>query len=132
MVSQLPKYVVVINGVLLVACWRFEMVRISENWFRLEIRLNAFRWSTISQKQFINSSSPSICDPAGIYLLKVNNRNTRTKYKICSKLTIKITEPRQWKCRLGSYEAHPQTHFSAQTEMNQTFFIWNYNLGQNI
>ena len=27
--------------------------------------------------------------PAGIYLLKINNRNTRTKYKICSKLTIK-------------------------------------------
>ena len=28
--------------------------------------------------------------PAGIYLLKVNNRNTRTKCDICSKLTIKI------------------------------------------
>ena len=27
--------------------------------------------------------------PAGIYLLKVNNRNTRAKYEICSKLTIK-------------------------------------------
>ena len=30
--------------------------------------------------------------PAGIYLLKVNNRNTRTKCEICSKLTIKTTE----------------------------------------
>ena len=28
--------------------------------------------------------------PAGIYLLKVNNRNTRTRCEICSKLTIKI------------------------------------------
>ena len=27
--------------------------------------------------------------PAGIYLLKVNNRNTRTTCEICSKLTIK-------------------------------------------
>ena len=27
--------------------------------------------------------------PAGIYLLKVNNRNTRTRCEICSKLTIK-------------------------------------------
>ena len=27
--------------------------------------------------------------PAGIYLLKVNNRNTRTRFEICSKLTIK-------------------------------------------
>ena len=28
--------------------------------------------------------------PAGIYLLKVNNRNARTRVEICSKLTIKI------------------------------------------
>ena len=30
--------------------------------------------------------------PAGIYLFKVNNRNTRTRCEICSKLTIKTTE----------------------------------------
>ena len=35
--------------------------------------------------------------PAGIYLLEVNNRNTRTRCEICSKLTIKIPEQRQ--CR---------------------------------
>ena len=34
--------------------------------------------------------------PAGIYLLKVNNRNTRTRCEICSKLTIKIPERRLW------------------------------------
>ena len=28
--------------------------------------------------------------PTGIYLLKVNNRNTKTRSEICSKLTIKI------------------------------------------
>ena len=28
--------------------------------------------------------------PAGIYLLKVNNKNTRTRCEICSELTIKI------------------------------------------
>ena len=32
--------------------------------------------------------------PAGIYLLKVNNRNTRTRCEICSKLTKKIPERR--------------------------------------
>ena len=32
--------------------------------------------------------------PAGIYLLKVNNRNTRTRCEICSKLTIKTLERR--------------------------------------
>ena len=33
--------------------------------------------------------------PAGIYLLKVNDRNTRTKCEICSKLTIKTPVRRQ-------------------------------------
>ena len=33
--------------------------------------------------------------PAGIYLIEVNNRNTRTMCEICSKLTIKIPERRQ-------------------------------------
>ena len=35
--------------------------------------------------------------PVGIYLLKVNNRNTRIKCEICSKLTIKAPESRQWR-----------------------------------
>ena len=32
------------------------------------------------------------CSPAGIYLFKVNNRNTGTRCEICSKLTIKTPE----------------------------------------
>ena len=32
--------------------------------------------------------------PAGIYLLKINNRNSRTRCEICSKLTIKTAERR--------------------------------------
>ena len=35
--------------------------------------------------------------PAGIYLLKVNNRNTRTRCEICSKLTINTPERRYWR-----------------------------------
>ena len=42
-------------------------------------------------KEAINSGSP-----AGIYLLKGNNRNTRTRCEICSKLTIKTLGRRQW------------------------------------
>ena len=34
--------------------------------------------------------------PAGNYLLKFNNRNSRTRCEICSKLTIKTVEQRQW------------------------------------
>ena len=33
--------------------------------------------------------------PAGNYMFKVNNRNTRTRREICSKLTIKIPEQRR-------------------------------------
>ena len=40
--------------------------------------------------------------PASIYLLKVNNGNTKTMYETCSKLTIKTTERRRW-CRLGVF-----------------------------
>ena len=35
--------------------------------------------------------------PASVYLLKVNNRNTRTRCEICSKLTIKTPERRHWR-----------------------------------
>ena len=34
--------------------------------------------------------------PAGIDLFKMNNRNTRVMYKICSELTKKIPEQCQW------------------------------------
>ena len=34
-------------------------------------------------------------NPVDIYLLKVNNRSTRTRCEICSKLTIKTPERRQ-------------------------------------
>ena len=35
-------------------------------------------------------------NPAGNYVFKVDNRNTRTRCEICSKLTIKTPEQRQW------------------------------------
>ena len=38
-----------------------------------------------------------VYNPAGIYLFKVNNRNTRTRCEICSKLTINTPERRQWR-----------------------------------
>ena len=35
--------------------------------------------------------------PVSIYLFKVNNTNTKTRCKICSNLTIKTPERRQWR-----------------------------------
>ena len=37
---------------------------------------------------------------AGNYIFKLNNRNTRTRSKMCSKLTIKTPEQCHW-CRSG-------------------------------
>ena len=60
--------------------------------------------STMPKPKFFESSNlahveSKICDgeglrqlPAGIYLLQINNRNTRKRYEICSKLTIKPPE----------------------------------------
>ena len=33
--------------------------------------------------------------PAGNYMFKVNNRNVRTRYKLFSKLTIKVSKQRR-------------------------------------
>ena len=37
-------------------------------------------------------------NPAGNYIFKVNNKNTRTRREICSKLTIKTQERRRGCC----------------------------------
>ena len=49
---------------------------------------------TLVWKSKTNTFDESI-NPAGIYLLKVNNRNTRTRCELCSKLAIKTPKPRQ-------------------------------------
>ena len=36
--------------------------------------------------------------PADNYMFKVNNRNTKTRFEICSKLTIRTSERRQLRC----------------------------------
>ena len=36
-------------------------------------------------------------NPAGNYLLKVNNKNTITKLEICSKLTMSTSERHHWR-----------------------------------
>ena len=35
--------------------------------------------------------------PAGNYMFKVNNTDTRTRFEICSKLTMKTPERRHWR-----------------------------------
>ena len=67
----------------------------------------SFYFAYFPENGFSKSSddfSSSICScsacysPVGMYLLKVNKRNTRKRCKICSKLTIKTTERRSGVC----------------------------------
>ena len=51
----------------------------------------------LTTKSIIHFVAKLLRNPAGIYLLKVNNRNTRTRCEICSKLTIKTPERRHWR-----------------------------------
>ena len=54
-------------------------------------------------RQFLkNGKLLAVNYPAGIYMFKVNNRNARTKCKICLKLTLKAPERRQWR-RFGVF-----------------------------
>ena len=52
--------------------------------------LNYFGWTNLYKPKIYTF-------PAGICLLKVNIRNTRTRCEICSKLTIKTPKRRQWR-----------------------------------
>ena len=51
---------------------------------------------SVSITLFIIHHDYCIGYPADNYMFKVNNRNTRTRYEICSKLTIKTPEGRHW------------------------------------
>ena len=70
------------------------------------VYLKVIAWRQVSFLQTFavtacNSVSTNLCIkdicPAGIYLLRVNNRNTRTRCEVCSKLTTKTPEWRQWR-----------------------------------
>ena len=38
-----------------------------------------------------------LMNPVPIFMFKVNNRNTRERCDLCSKVTIKTSELRQWR-----------------------------------
>ena len=57
-----------------VVFWRFKMVRTFGN----------------------DSSTLILFYPTGNYMFTVNNRNAKTRCRICSKLTIKTPERRNW------------------------------------
>ena len=63
---------------------------------KYEKRLNYLIRSSRQTYVYYLMAKTKLC-PAGNYMFKVNNRNTRTRCEICSKLTTKTPERRQ--CR---------------------------------
>ena len=53
----------------------------------------------------------AIDSPAGIYVLKFKNRDTRIRCEICSKLTIKSPERRHWRYS-GVFIVNFKTYFT--------------------
>ena len=68
-------------------------------------------------------------NPVGIYLIKVNNRNTRTRCEICSKLTIKAPETTplaSCKCRLETSTVNVDWKYVSKMSKRECFskFSW--------
>ena len=88
----------------------------------------------------MESHSPVTNTPAGIYLLKVNKRNTRTRCEICSKLTIKTPERHRWLnvlsnnstnfCLASLFPFFSQCyliiHFPSKRKFTNFLFLWKY------
>ena len=55
---------------------------------------HGMRYQCLVSSYFCKAIFRTEAHPAGIYLLKVSNRNTRTRCEICSNLPIKTTERR--------------------------------------
>ena len=58
----------------------------------------------------------------GIYMFKVNNRNSRTRCEICSKLTIKTPERRQWNRTRQNRHLHCHRHYKKFIFGSRIFF----------
>ena len=51
----------------------------------------------LTYRSFDSCVKSCTSQPAKSYLIKVSNKNTRTRCEICSKLTIKIAERHHWR-----------------------------------
>ena len=61
---------------------------------RYNFHRKKYEWNRLSINH--DESGYSI-NPTSNYMFEVNNRNTRTRCEICSKLTIKTPERRKWR-----------------------------------
>ena len=69
------------------------LVRVFHTAFLQEAKVSWTGASELWQSYSVSGKSP-----VNNYLFKVNNRNSRKRCKICSKLTITLPERRLWCC----------------------------------
>ena len=108
--------------------WMYK--QLFDTWLVIDRQNDCDRLVFISHAgvEVLESSKEHWHSPAGIYLLKVNNRNARTRCEICSTLTIKASGRRPWsntlkqfvgswtcKCRLGQLSNGLMNRASAET-----------------
>ena len=79
----------------------------------------------------VNYQKPRKIKPANIYLFKDSNRNTRKKYKICSKLTIKAPQRHYWQltftCSNSTIETLGKSVKFVQSYCSGVFMLaWTY------
>ena len=75
----------------------FKFPRVDHS-FNMHAKMNVVRTKWMIPRGYIwQHLWTTAFDEADIYLFKVNNRNTRKRFEICSKLTTKTAEPTTWK-----------------------------------
>ena len=79
--------------------WQGHFWRNIHEAFQMCILNNSNLWKNFEEhlSTLRGSRWPFGQSSAGNYMFKVNNRNTRTRCEICSKLTIKTLERRHWR-----------------------------------
>ena len=90
--KMLDTYLVFYHATELSCCYKWLRKKLLEIEVSLE-KVKERRDKSSCQEAYILINNYS----AGIYLIKVNNRNTRIRCEICSSLTIKIPEWRHWR-----------------------------------
>ena len=91
------KYFLIFNGKLTTCYFDFAACAFgmtSATVISAKVRKHVVKYCKV--KEIIITRSLITVYPVGIHLLKVNSRNTRTRFAICSKLTIKTPERRHW------------------------------------
>ena len=71
-------------------------------WWIFKVLVKFYYVKSIFDLEVFVCENNFLSNPDDIFLLKVNNRNTRTRWEICWNLTIKTQERCQW-CRSGVF-----------------------------